>query len=128
MGKLLTWIIIFFAGLLLGYIPQHWKGHGLRNELNGCKQEVDLAKVQRSGTLTYVAATQLNFGVASGYAQTFFAGAQKLQSTTSDPALKQLLTETLSTRDKISGDLARGSAEVVGELQPIVLRLEQSGQ
>jgi len=31
----------------------------------------------------------------------------------------------LASRDKITGDLAKGSAEVVGELQPVVLKLEQ---
>jgi hypothetical protein len=75
-----------------------------------------------------VAATQLNYGLASGYAQTFFANAQNVQSTTEDPAIKDVLTQVLSARDKITADLAKGSAEVVAELQPLVLKLEQAGQ
>jgi len=75
-----------------------------------------------------VAATQLNYGLASGYAQTFFANAQNVQATTPDSAVKDILTQVLAARDKITADLAKGSPEVVAELQPLVLKLQQAGQ
>jgi hypothetical protein len=114
------------VGLLAGFVPQYWKAHTLRGDLTSCTAKADLAKVQQSVALTYVAATQLNYGVASGYAQTFFATAQNLQGTTTDGSLKDLLSQVLAARDKITGDLAKGSAEVVGELQPLVIKLEQA--
>jgi hypothetical protein len=128
MRKMLAWIILFVVALLIGFVPQYWKARGLKEELASCSAKADLAKVRQSAALTYIAATQLNYGVASGYAQTFFADAQSLQASTSDAVLKDLLSQTLSARDKITGDLAKGSAEVVGELQPLVLKLEQTGQ
>lgn len=126
MRKVLTWVIVFLVGFLIGFVPQYWKAHELKADLSSCTAKADLAKVQQSAALTYVAATQLNYGVASGYAQTFFASAQSLQATTADGTVKDLLSQVLAARDKITGDLAKGSAEVVGELQPLVLKLEQA--
>lgn len=126
MRNFVKWVIVFVVGLLIGFIPQYWKAQTLRGKLNSCSATVDLSKVQQSAALTYVAATQLNYGVASGYAQTFFASAQSLQGTTTDASVKDLLSQVLAARDKITGDLAKGSAEVVGELQPLVLKLEQA--
>lgn len=128
MRNFLTWVIVFVVGLLIGFVPQYWKARGLREEVKSCHTKADLAKVQQSAALTYVAATQLNYGLASGYAQTFFVNAQNAQATTEDPAIKDVLTQVLSARDKITADLAKGGAEVVAELQPLVLKLEQAGQ
>jgi predicted negative regulator of RcsB-dependent stress response len=128
MRNVLTWLIVFILGLLIGFVPQYWKAHGLREQLASCHTKTDLAKVQQSAALTYVAATQLNYGVASGYAQTFFANAQSVQATTPDAAIKDVLNQILSARDKITADLAKGSPEVVGELQPLVLKIEQAGE
>jgi hypothetical protein len=126
MRNFLTWVIVFIVGLLIGFVPQYWKAHGLRQDLNSCTAKADLARVQQSAALTYVAATQLNYGVASGYAQTFFAGAQTLQGTTTDASVKDVLSQVLAARDKITGDLAKGSSDVVGELQPLMTKLEQT--
>jgi len=128
MRNFLTWVIVFAVGLLIGFVPQYWKARGAREELTSCHTRADLAKVQQSAALTYVAATQLNYGLASGYAQVFFANAQSVQATTPDAAIKDALTQVLAARDKITADLAKGSPEVVGELQPLILKLEQAGQ
>lgn len=128
MRKFLMWVVVFVIGLLIGFVPQYWKARGLREELTSYRAKADLAKVQQSAALTYVAATQLNYGVASGYAQTFFANVQSVQATISDPATKEALSQVLSARDKITADLAKGSPEVVSELQPLVLKLEPLGQ
>jgi hypothetical protein len=96
--------------------------------LTSCHTRADFAKVQQSAALTYVAATQLNYGLASGYAQAFFANAQSVQAMTPDPARKDVLTQVLAARDKITADLAKGSPEVVAELQPLLLKLEQASQ
>jgi len=128
MRNFLTWVIVFVVGLLIGFVPQYWKARGAREELTSCHTRADLAKVQQSAALTYLAATQLNYGLASGYAQTFFANAQSVQATTPDAAIKDTLTQVLAARDKVTADLAKGSPEVVAELQPLILKLEQAGQ
>ena len=128
MGKFVAWIILLVVGLLVGFVPQYVKARRAGEELNSCNAKAELGEVRRSAALTYVAATQLNYGVAAGYAQSLFAEVQKLEGSTSDASLRDLLTQTLASRDKVTADLAKGSAEVVGELQPLVLKLEQAGQ
>ncbi len=124
MRKFVTWLVVFVAGLLVGFVPQYWKAHGLSKELSSCTATEDLARVRQEAALTYISASQLNYGVASGYAQSFFSDAQKLQAATTDASVKDLLAQTLASRDKITSDLAKGDAAVVGELQPLVLKLE----
>jgi hypothetical protein len=127
MRKFGTWLVVFVAGLLLGFVPQYWKAYNLGKEMSSCAAREELARVRQSAALTYISATQLNYGVASGYAQSFFSDAQKLQASTTDASVKDLLAQTLASRDKITSDLAKGDAAVLGELQPLVLKLE-SGQ
>jgi hypothetical protein len=128
MRNLVVWIILLVVGLLVGFVPEYLKANRAEDALKSCTAKSELADVQRSAALTYVAATQLNYGVAAGYAQTFFAEVQKLQAASSDVSQRDLLTQVLASRDKITGDLAKGSAESVAELQPLVLKLEQAGQ
>jgi hypothetical protein len=68
----------------------------------------------------------LNYGVAAGYADQFFNQLQKLAGSSHDAALNATLAEIQSSRDKITADLAKGNSQVVSELQPILLKLEQS--
>lgn len=125
MRRSLTWVIVFVAGLLVGFVPQFWKAHVLRGDLAACNAQLDLAKVRRSAAITYVSTTQLNYGLASGSAQQFFTDAQALASSTTDANVRSLMTEVLASRDKITADLAKGSSDAVAELQPLVLKIEQ---
>jgi hypothetical protein len=128
MRNFIVWVVLLVVGLLGGFVPQYLKARRLNEELSSCTAKAELAQVRQSGALTYISATQLNYGVAAGYAQTFFADVQKLQGTTSDASLRDLLTQISSSRDKITADLARGSSDAIGELQPLVLKLQQAGQ
>ncbi len=125
MRKLLLWVILLVIGFLVGFIPQYLKARALQQRANRCEATLELARVQQYGALTYVAATQLNYGTASGYAQQFFDQAQKLAASTNDPNVRSTLAVVLSARDKITGELAKGDSAVVGDLQQILLKLEQ---
>ncbi len=125
MRKLLLWVILLVVGFLLGFVPQYMKAHSFQNQANQCEASLNLAQVRQYGALAYVAATQLNYGTAAGYAQQFFEQAQKLAASTNDPAVRNALNPVLSARDKITTDLAKGDSAVVGELQPILLDLEK---
>ena len=126
MRKFLVWVILLVIGFLLGFVPQYLKAHSLNEQVTRCQADLQLAQVRQFGALTYVAATQLNYGNASSYAQQFFAQAQKVAASPGDPAAQSLANEVLSARDKITADLAKGDSAVVGELQPIILKLEQA--
>jgi heme/copper-type cytochrome/quinol oxidase subunit 1 len=124
MRQLLLWVILLVIGFFLGFIPQYMKAHVVQEHARTCEAGLQLAQFGKFGALTYISATQLNYGMASGYAQQFFEQAQRLASSTSDPAIRNTANEISSARDKISADLAKGNAAVLGELQPIVLKVE----
>ena len=128
MRKLLVWAIVFLIGFLFGFVPQFLKAHSLNEQAKHCKSELQLDQLRQYGALTYVAATQLNYGNASTFAQKFFTQAQQVASSPDNPTAQSLANEVLSARDKITADLAKGDSAVVGELQPIILKLEQPQQ
>jgi hypothetical protein len=128
MRKFAIWIIAFVVVFLFGFVPQYREVRAVRQDLRSCNAGMDLARVRQSAALTYIAATQLNYGVASGYAQQFFNDAQKLAASTSDNTFRTLMGEVLANRDKITADLAKGDSAVMAELQPLVIKVEQGQQ
>jgi len=126
MRRLVIWLSVFVLGMLLGFVPQYVKAHRLQQQADSCNANLQLAEVQRLAALTYLSATQLNYGVAAGYADQFFTQLQKLAGSSSDTGLRTTLNEIQSSRDKITADLAKGNSQVATELQPILLKLEQS--
>lgn len=124
MRNFVLWLVLFVAGLLLGFVPQFLKAHELRKELDTCNASLQLAHIQQSAALTYVSATQLNYGLASGYGNRFFDQAQQLAGTTSDPSVRSMLTDVLSLRERITSDLSKGNSQVVSALQALVLKVE----
>lgn len=124
MRKLVIGLVLFIVGLLVGFVPQYMKARHFEWQANFCNDSLRLAGIRRAAALTYVSATQLNYGTASGYANQLFEQAQQLSASNSDPAVHSMLVDVLSARDKITTDLSKGNAQVVGELQPIVLEIQ----
>jgi len=123
MQKLVIGLVLFAAGLLVGFIPQYRNASRFESQANLCNSRLELSQIRRLAALTYVSATQQNYGTAAGYAGQLFAEAQKLSGGNSDPAVHSMLTNLLSARDKIMSDLSKANPQVVSELQPIVLEL-----
>jgi hypothetical protein len=124
MRTIVFWLVLFLAGLLIGFIPQYLKARDLKRQVTVCNAAFQLAEARRLATLTYVSATQLNYGTASAYANQFFDQIHRISTTTSDSSGSAMLTDILSARDKIMNDLSKGNPQVVSELQPIVLEVE----
>ena len=124
MRSIRFWLVLFVAGLLAGFIPQYLKARDLKRQVSVCNAAYQLAEVRRSAALTYVAATQLNYGTASGYANQFFEQVRRLAASTSDDSGRSMLSSVLSSRDKITADLAKGDQQVISDLQPILLAVE----
>ena len=77
--------------------------------------------------MMYLQAVQKNYGVAGEYAKEFLDQAQRIVSSTEDLALRDLLRDTLATRDQVTGDLAKGDA-ALSEIQAILSKLEQAAK
>lgn len=78
--------------------------------------------------MMYLEAVQKNYGKAGEYSSEVFDQAQQIASSTEDPALRNLLRDTLATRDQITGDLAKGDAAALSEIQPLLSKLEQTAK
>jgi hypothetical protein len=131
-NSFIIWAILLIAGFLAGFIPQHSKANRLEQKLSvstaqieACQLSEQLSQLRDAGTLMYVEAIQKNYGISGDDANRFFEQAQRLATSTQDESLRTLLGGTLSMRDRIIADLAKGDAGVVAEMQPIVSKLEQ---
>jgi hypothetical protein len=119
-------VVLLIIGVLIGFIPQYAKAHRLQQQVESCRAELRLAQVRQSAALMYIATSQLNYGNASGYAAQFFDQAQSLAGSAPDAGLRSRFTEIVSSRGKITDDLSKGNAGVLGEMQPLVMKVEQA--
>ena len=78
--------------------------------------------------MMYLEVVQKNYGKAGEYSRQVFDQAQQVESGTEDPALRNLLRDTLATRDQITADLAKGDAAALSEIQPVLSKLEQTAK
>jgi hypothetical protein len=134
-SKLVLWFLLLIAGFLAGFILQYARLQRLQQELSAttkqlgsCQSSEQLSQLRDTATMMYLEAVQKNYGKAGEYSKEFFYQAQRIISSTEDLALRNLLRDTLATRDQITGDLAKGDAAALSEIQPVLSKLEQTAK
>lgn len=65
--------------------------------------------------MMYLEVVQRNYGKAGEYAREVFDQAQQIASSTEDSTLRNLLRDTLATRDQVTAELAKGDAAALSE-------------
>jgi hypothetical protein len=100
----------------------------LDKKLGSCQASEQLSQLRDIATVMFLEAVQKNYGKAGEYSKEFFDQAQRIQSSTEDPALRNLLRDTLATRDQITADLAKGDAAALSEMQPLLSKIEQTAK
>ena len=133
--KLALWFVLLIAGLLTGLILQYARLQRVQQELSAstkqlgsCQSSEQLSQLRDTATMMYLEAVQKNYGKAGEYSKEFFDQAQRIVSSAEDPALRNLLRDTLATRDQITADLAKGDAAALSEIQPVLSKLEQTAK
>jgi hypothetical protein len=133
--KLVLWFILLIAGFLTGFILQHARLQRVQQELSAsaeqlgsCRSSEQLSQLRDTATIMYLEAVQKNYGKAGEYSKEFFDQAQRIVSSTEDPALHNLLRDILASRDQITADLAKGDAAALSEIQPVLSKLEQTAK
>jgi hypothetical protein len=133
--KFVLWFVLLIAGFLVGFILQYARLQRLQKELSAstrqlgsCQSSEQLSQLRDTATMMYLEAVQKNYGKAGEYSKEFFDQAQRIVSSTEDPALRNLLRDTLATRDQITADLAKGDAAALSEIQPVLSKLEQTAK
>jgi hypothetical protein len=129
--KLVLWFVLLIAGFLVGFILQYARLQRLQKELSAstrqlgsCQSSGQLSQLRDKATMMYLEAVQKNYGLAGEYSKEFFDQAQRIVSSTEDLALRNLLRDTLATRDQITGDLAKGDAAALAEIRPMLSKLQ----
>jgi hypothetical protein len=136
MGRKLTlWSVLLIAGFLTGFILQFARLQRVQQEmsastrqLGSCQSNEQLSQLRDTATMMYLELVQKNYGKAGEHAKQFFDQAQRIGSSTEDPAVQDLLRDMLASRDQITGDLAKGDAAALSEIQPVLLKLEQTAK
>jgi hypothetical protein len=133
--KLVLWFVLLIVGFLAGFILQYARLQQAQQELSAstkqlgsCQAGEQLSQLRDTATAMFLEAVQKNYGKAGEDSKEFFDQAQRIQSSTGDPALRNLLRDTLATRDQITADLAKGDAAALSEIQALVSKIEQTAK
>jgi hypothetical protein len=133
--KLVLWFLLVLAGFLIAFLLQYSRLQRVQQELSASTKQLgslqssqQLSQLRDTATMMYLEAVQKNYGKAGEYSSEVFDQAQQIASSTEDPALRNLLRDTLATRDQITGDPAKGDAAALSEIQPLLSKLEQTAK
>jgi hypothetical protein len=133
--KLVLWFLLVLVGFLVGFILQYSRLQRVQQELSAstkrlssCQSSQQLSQLRDTSTMMYLEVVQKNYGKAGEYSKDVFDQAQQIASSTEDPALRNLLRDTLATRDQVTADLAKGDAAALSEIQLVLSRIEQTAK
>jgi type II secretory pathway pseudopilin PulG len=133
--RLVLWFVLLIVGFLAGFVLQYARLQQAQQELSAstkqlgsCQAGEQLSQLRDTATAMFLEAVQKNYGKAGEDSKEFFDQAQRIQSSTGDPALRNLLHDILATRDQITADLAKGDAAALSEVQALLLKIEQTGK
>jgi hypothetical protein len=134
-SKLVLWFLLLLAGFLVGFILQYSRLDRVQQELSAstkqlgsCQSSQQLAQLRDTATMMYLEVVQKNYGKAGEYSREVFDQAQQIANSTEDSALRNLLRDTLATRDQVTADLAKGDASALSETQLFLSKLEQTAK
>jgi hypothetical protein len=100
--KLVLWFVLLIVGFLAGFILQYARLRHAQQELSAstkqlgsCQAGERLSQLRDTATAMFLEAVQKNYGKAGQDSKEFFDQAQRIQSSTGDSALRNLLRDTL---------------------------------
>jgi hypothetical protein len=117
--KALIGAVVRVLVFLAGFLPQYVRANRLDNELRQAKHGYGSAEIRDLAGLAYVQANQKNYGIAAETIARFFGRVRELANQTSDADARKSLEDLLAPRDKITAELAKGDAGVMGDLQDL---------
>ena len=133
--KLVVWFLLLLAGFLIGFVLPYFRLQRVQQELSAstkqvqsCQSSQQLSQLRDTATMMYLEAVQKNYGKAGEYSREVFDRAQQIASSTEDSALRNVLRDTLGTRDQVTADLAKGDAAALSEIQLVLSKLEQTAK
>ena len=126
MNKVIVAAIALLAVFLLGFVPPYLKANRLENELRQSRQDGAGAELRDLIGLAYVQGNQKNYGLATETSSRFFNRAREVANQTQDASRRKALESLLSSRDKVTAELAKGDAAVISDLQQLFVQTRQA--
>jgi len=127
-NKIIVAAIALIAVFLVGFVPQYVKAIRLESELRQSRQDAAGAEIRDLIGLAYVQASQKNYGLAAETSSRFFNRVREVANQTPDANRRKAQENLLALRDKITAELAKGDAAVIGDLQELFVKTRESTQ
>jgi len=121
-NKAIIAAIVLVVVFLIGFVPQYLKVNNLEAELRQARQTNTSAELRDLAGLAYFQANQKNYGIAAGTVQRFFSRVREVANQTPDANARKSYEDLLISRDKITAELAKGDAGVMGDLQELFVK------
>jgi len=118
-------IVVFLAGFLLGFMPQHQKASDLTKQLETVRLESKLREIRALASLSYIDATKLNYGSAAEDSERMFGLAREVANDTKDDGLRSSLDGLATFRETVMDKLRAADASVLEPLQQIVQKTQK---
>ena len=117
--------VLFLAGFLLGFIPEHLRASKLGTQLETALLESKLREIRALASLSYIDASKMNYGSAAEDSDRMFGLAREVANDTKDDGLRSSLNGLSTFRDTVMGKLSAADASVLEPLQQIVQKTQR---
>lgn len=125
-NKIIMTAIALVAVFLLGFVPQRIKANRMETEVRQIRQEIAEVQLRDLIGLAYVQANQKNYGLAAETSSRFFSPVREMANQTQAASSRKALEDLLALRDKVTAELAKGDAAVMGDLQELFVKTRQA--
>jgi hypothetical protein len=127
-NKAIVIAVALVAVFLLGFVPQYIKANRLDSELRRSREAYAGADLRDLIGLAYLQANQKNYGLATETSVRFFSRAAENANQTQDATRRKAIEDLLAPRDRITAELAKGDAAVIGDLQDLFIKTRAATQ
>jgi hypothetical protein len=121
-NKIIVVAVLLVAVFLIGFVPQYARASRLEADLRQSREACAGADLRDLIGLAYVQSNQKNYGLAAGTTGLFFNRVRVMANAAQDANRRKALEDLLAPRDRITAQLARGDAAVVGDLQDLFVK------
>jgi len=127
-SKALVIVVALVAAFLIGFVPQYVKASRVESELRQSREAYAGAELRDLIGLAYLQANQKNYGLAAETSGRFFSRVPEIANETQDAIKRKAIDDLLAPRDRITAELAKGDAAVVGDLQDLFIKTRAATQ
>lgn len=116
--------LLFVAGLLIGFFPQHQRASKLADELKDAQLQSTLTEIRELALLSYLDASKMNYGSAAEDSERMFGLAREIVNQTKDENLRNSLNGLLTFQETVRAKLSAADASALEPLQQIVQKTQ----